>query len=215
MSVFRNLLMSGGVPDVPLTYLRGTGTQYIDTGIKLNYNTNFDLKFELMSKTDTTRVMGYLDSYTTASTRPCHACFYNSTYGLYFLYNSSDWSRWSNAKSQVFPLKIYLEGRANIFYYKNFAKNTTYWNKTYATRTGQGEKNCLLFAHWTRNGGESDYHVDLGGDIKIYEFIIYGSSLNDIAHHFKPVLHNNIPCMVDEITGEYYYNQGTGNFIYG
>lgn len=45
-------------------------------------------------------------------------------------------------------------------------------------------------------------------------FKIYDN--NDLVRDFIPVLDNNgIACLFDKVENKYYYNQGTGEFLYG
>ena len=37
-----------------------------------------------------------------------------------------------------------------------------------------------------------------------------------LVRDFIPVLdNNNVPCLYDKVTNEFFYNQGTGQFLYG
>lgn len=212
MSVFRDLLMTTD-KDISLNYLQSTGTQYIDTGITLTQNSNFDLKYELPVLNAQDFIFGTRNE--TGSRVPAHCHFNNSTYGLYYLYDNSDYSRWTNAITQTYPLQIYLMARYRSVEYRNFERTTAYWTHTYNARTGDDLGSATLFAA-KRFTTESDYDILNAINVKIYEYIIYDESdTSIITHHFIPVLHKNIPCMKDEITGEYYYNVGTGTFLYG
>ena len=216
MSVFRNLLMSikKQDEDIRLDYLQSDGNQYLLTGQKLNYNSKFDLLFEILPDTSRSEFFGFGDNRTSGSSTPNHFLLYDNRYGLYYLYNNSDWSRWSNAVSQPKPLKILLEARDNVAYFKNPDTMDTYYTKTSATRTGEDYDVPTMFAvrYYATQGQPYDI---IYGVIKIYEYTIYDTNdTSVITHHYIPVLHNGIACMKDEITGDYYYNQGTGEFIY-
>lgn len=55
---------------------------------------------------------------------------------------------------------------------------------------------------------------DRGFSGKAYDFRIYDRDV--LIQHLVPVLDsNNTPCMFDKITQKFYYNNGTGTFLYG
>ena len=66
-------------------------------------------------------------------------------------------------------------------------------------------------------------HRDSGGDLdanncciqgRIYDFKIYMD--NELIMHLKPCVDTSkVPCMYDEVSKQYFYNQGTGTFIVG
>lgn len=66
-------------------------------------------------------------------------------------------------------------------------------------------------------------HGDSGGDLdanncciqgRIYDFKIYMD--NELIMHLKPCVDTSkVPCMYDEVSKQYFYNQGTGTFIVG
>lgn len=49
---------------------------------------------------------------------------------------------------------------------------------------------------------------------KVYNFKIYDN--NVLIQHLVPALDSeNTPCMYDKVTQKFYYNNGTGDFLYG
>jgi hypothetical protein len=49
---------------------------------------------------------------------------------------------------------------------------------------------------------------------KVYDFKIYDNDV--LIQHLVPVLDSeNTPCMYDKVTQKFYYNNGTGDFLYG
>lgn len=81
---------------------------------------------------------------------------------------------------------------------------------TFTARTFTSLYNDIIF-------GKAGY----GGTIeirnlkmKLYSFKIYDNDA--LVRDFIPVLNNNgIPCLYDRVNNEFYYNQGTGEFLYG
>lgn len=69
--------------------------------------------------------------------------------------------------------------------------------------------NIYLFT-WN-NAGIADNRRFQG---KVYEFKIYDNDV--LIQHLIPVLDSeNTPCMYDKVTQKFYYNNGTGDFLYG
>ena len=62
------------------------------------------------------------------------------------------------------------------------------------------------------NQGDKYKYVALQGT-RIYYVKIYND--DEVVHYFRPCLKGNTPCMYDEISQTFYYNQGTGIFKYG
>ena len=52
------------------------------------------------------------------------------------------------------------------------------------------------------------------GNMRLYYFKLYNDGV--LIRNFIPVLDKNgTPCMYDKVTGQFFYNAGTGNFIAG
>ena len=62
------------------------------------------------------------------------------------------------------------------------------------------------------NQGDNYKYVALQGT-RIYYVKIYNG--DEVVHYFRPCLKGNTPCIYDEISQTFYYNQGTGTFGYG
>lgn len=69
--------------------------------------------------------------------------------------------------------------------------------------------NIYLFTWNNANSADKRYFKG-----KVYDFRIYDNDV--LIQHLVPVLDsNNTPCMFDKITQKFYYNSGTGDFLYG
>ena len=62
------------------------------------------------------------------------------------------------------------------------------------------------------NQGDNYKYMALQGT-RIYYVKIYNG--DEVVHYFRPCLKGNTPCIYDEISQTFYYNQGTGTFGYG
>ena len=96
----------------------------------------------------------------------------------------------------------------------------TCYNQKYTLSLTAGENvtnpaNLFLFAvNFTRDAGKSNPYSWGYSCLKIYDFKIYNAQ-GTLIQHLKPCLDdNNVPCMYDEVSGEYFENLGTGTFGY-
>ena len=79
--------------------------------------------------------------------------------------------------------------------------------KSYSTRKNAGSLNDNSICLFRQNSSSG------GSKMRLYSFKIYDN--NKIIRDFIPVIDDkNIPCMYDKVSGEYFYNQGTNNFLY-
>ena len=62
-----------------------------------------------------------------------------------------------------------------------------------------------IFRHSTSNIPAISY--------KVYYVKIWDENMN-LLRDMIPSINQNIPCMYDKISNKFFYNQGTGNFIY-
>ena len=183
-------------------YLYGDNNSYIDTGIVVQSGYQIEVTFMStenklsMQKNDWSGIFGVGNligySYDTAP--------YGISVGLYG-------SRVAVKNNNVTKLD-YL----NI--------DGTCYNQKYTLSLTAGENvtnpaNLFLFAvNFTRNAGQSNPNSWGYSCLRIYDFKIYNAQ-GTLIQHLKPCLDdNNVPCMYDEVSGEYFENLGTGTFGY-
>lgn len=174
---------------IPIEYLESTGTQWIDTGIVASpslYRTQ--TKFAKISVTGS--ILGNQNG---------DALFYINSDKLYVY---SD-----NSIKQTFSLKdtnphtISLEyNTINITIAGDYTGTfTTDWNP---------RQTINLFAN-----NYLGSHIDKGS-IKLYFARFWNN--DTLVRDFIPVLDDKgTPCMFDKVTRQFFYNQGTGQFIAG
>ena len=183
-------------------YLYGDNNSYIDTGIVVQSGYQIEVTFMStenklsMQKNDWSGIFGVGNligySYDTAP--------YGISVGLYG-------SRVAVKNNNVTKLD-YL----NI--------DGTCYNQKYTLSLTAGENvtnpaNLFLFAvNFTRNAGQSNPNSWGYSCLRVYDFKIYNAQ-GTLIQHLKPCLDdNNVPCMYDEVSGEYFENLGTGTFGY-
>lgn len=182
-------------------YIESTGTQYIDTGIN-EKNIKYEIDFEKIGNNGhifSRWRMGY-------SFYNILALSYDElVYGIYngsFMYsNLSNFSRITVTASTFNGNNSITVKEGNDIVYENN------WN-TFAYHV---YLNYYLFA-------ENDYNTTSNYFIgRIYSFKMYNSNNNVLMQHLIPC-YRKADCvagMYDLVSGEFFTNQGTGEFIIG
>ena len=177
-------------PNKPYTriqYLESTGTQYIDTGILPNSTTTSDIS--VMFNTIIADSSIPLGSRSTGSSSDSPDQFYIS----------------ASTGSGI----ICRSGTNITTLIQNPSVNTRYnlsVSNSYAT--ADGTYTLTLFGF--NNKGT------IGNKLaqKIYSCKIYNNGT--LVRDYVPVLdYDGVPCMLDQVEGRLYYNQGTGEFVAG
>lgn len=184
-----------------LEYIESTGTQYIDTNFIPNSNTDIEIvcecidnKFLFGSRKSTTgtsqqRFAFYLQSL--GAKRQTNPQFNNTN--ILDIYNAYDLSKKNTVK---------------------FGKNGFWQNdiqmidlvKTYGEFTGE-------YSMYLLNCNTANTVSSLFEKAKIYACKIYDNDV--LVRDFIPVLDKtNVACLYDKVNKEYYYNAGTGEFLY-
>ena len=183
-----------------LEYIESTGTQWIDTGIdissldytiKANATTNFGFGYVHQNKANGTWLAGNWNSKNNNDVR----FFYGD-------YNSVVQTANKEGSTYVFDLK---SGK--------FSRDDTLIKQVNVhTGTDSIKNNTLPIFNWydyekgdieTRNVGS-----------KCYSFQIYEG--DTLVRDLVPVMDKNgVVCMYDTVSGQNFYNQGTGDFIAG
>lgn len=182
----------------PLEYIESTGTQYIDTGITLTQDDNIEVEFALTENQFTRFIFGRRFSSASgqninigiaSSNNRIIADFNNSDYNLYrAITNNGELSR---------KYKVILNKNVRSISSNNtlVTSNTNLCSDTISTN------NALIFS-------SLDTIAPFLG--RIYSVKI--SSRGDFIPCKDP---NGVVCMYDKVSRQFFYNQGTGDFIAG
>lgn len=186
-------------PYIELEYIESTGTQWIRTGIFPDDNT---IKCEVKiaySSTSTGQLMG---SGTSGNAR---FNFGIESRKFRFGFGSS----WFDANSEVFtpdtkPHIFILDASTKTGYLDGVPQTTT------NSYTATGSHVFMLFARGTSNSAEGGNRTK--GKLYYVKLWNKGKLVRDLI----PVIdEEGVICMYDKVSGEFFYNQGTGNFIAG
>ncbi len=172
---------------VPVEYLESTGTQYIDTKVVPSSTTviNVSVLFNVIPSDENTYVFGSRSS----------GDYQSSTDQFYIAVSKTACVLRSGIGSELLCQNP-IENTKHNFLVTNSRSTTT--GTYYITLFALNYRGNILHAK----------------PEKIYYMKIYDNGT--IVRDFIPVLDaNGTPCMLDRVTEQFFYNQGTGDFIAG
>jgi hypothetical protein len=185
-------------------YIKSTGTQYIDTGVKGNSEIKIDTLFEITNAKQTQFFFGSRQSVSVQT-----FCFlsvsgtgnpwgfrsdFNNNFGVVQTEKISDMTG--------YPLFHVIKNK-NVTTIENneFINNISYGSFT-------SNYNIYIFTVNNNNTASSNFSY-----MKLYSFKVFKNDI--LIQNLIPCLDNNdTPCMYDLVTKQTYYNRGTGTFDY-
>ena len=196
-----NQILHGSSEYTELEYIESTGTQYINTLYKPNQKTRLEMCIETINLNSTfvpfgTRASGKLDYSLGINFNNKNYIQYNSNKAVY---STEDSDNLLNTK-----LLITLDNSLGRITYNN--------TNIDIIPTDREDFACItdLYLGCLNNNGSVQYIQPY----KLYYCKIYeGETLVKDYIPVKDIY--NIVCLYDKISGQYFYNQGTGDFISG
>lgn len=193
-------------PYTELEYIQGTGTQYIDSGVAGNTIGKITTKFKINTTVSYSFAMGASDSTTG---------FRSNNIGIGLTTNESQNGFWYNGNSQSYTFStdtIYDISMAVQNGSQTFIVNGTTYNQSITSESAITNKNLYLFAMGYANTVKN---AEIS-KISLYETKIYATDQTTLIRDFIPVKdENNVVCLYDKVTEDYFYNSGTGTFTAG
>lgn len=181
-----------------LDYLQSTGTQWINTEIYPSAITYLETEAQYTAINKRQTIMG---------------CYKNSTYNTFGATNATNvyanfFTQWGSDGNYGGSVKSDLK-KHRFSYDKTthtFTVDGSFW-----IDGGDGfNVNDTLYMFATHSGST----IDRQASVKIYCFKMFNDSKP--VRDFIPVLDwKDVPCMYDKVTDTLFYNQGTGEFLYG
>lgn len=182
-----------------IEYIESTGTQYIDTGIQPDSNTDFELNIALNDVgSNIYAIMG------------ARTGIGGTLYNAFWIEKAVRWDYKSTTKAMS-SVKYTVGSNLNIS--KKGVSTTIKTNETTQTVTDSSDTfsipyNIYIFTINTA-GTEDNRKISM----KLYDFKIEKNGI--IVRDFLPALDdNNVPCLYDKVSKQYFYNAGTGTFVY-
>lgn len=182
-------------------YIESTGTQYIDSGVKLNQDSRFIVDYQYKANTTSARVFGNISSLppnglglsTSAGT-------INSKVQAY--YNQNNWTPSSQDSESFIPLtnRLVYERNAN----KQYINGNLYYTDDIVNFTMVS--NATIFGFYYGDGNNNF----LKASMLLYSLKIWNN--NVLVRDFVPCYRilDNKPGLYDIVNDVFYVNQGTG-----
>ena len=182
-------------------YLESTGTQYINTGYKLNSNSVLEISACSTDATQSNNTL--LGVGTSAGSADRVQVHFGSAAGTLSIRLDGTLSSNQSVGTNKFISKIDISNKKA--YFNNIEIVSNYTGSIDTT------DNVALFNRMiSGNVIESEY----AAKAKVYYLRI--SENNALVRDMIPVLDNSgRPAMYDQVSGQLFYNQGTGEFTYG
>ena len=200
-------------------YLESTGIQYIDTGYKPNSNTKIELEY-----LPSPNYSGFMTIYGTQNNQSSGR-FYGLVSGTpYYLQvnfsNNNSPTVWGfnkdgtsitggNGTFSPVLQRVKLSVDKSSVKIESQEYSNTYDMTGYSTWGNEVDcnHNLTIFARSTAGVVSNNFSG------KIYYFKIYDN--DNLVRDFIPVLdRSGRPCLLDKVENKYYYNQGTGEFLW-
>lgn len=175
------------LPYQRIEYLESTGTQYIDTGVVPNLNTTLKASVAIQNSNTVVVAFGSRSSgtYDTSTDQ-----FYGGFGGV------ENTDVWYYSGTQQIVLKNKYQDRTFFDFICSNSNATT-----------AATQSITLFG--LNKLGTVVSYAEKMKTVQIY-------NNNTLVRDFIPVLDSSgVPCMYDKVTKQFFYNQGTGQFIAG
>lgn len=187
--------------DAKIEYLQGDGASYIDTGIvdKGQYKIVAQLSCTWPTTSGQfTFIYGCCEGW---SSKARVARIQQGSY-FYLWYNDTEKS--SAKFTQTF---FYIEDIPTAFN----VNGSALWSRSSATN--DNTRSIYVFACSYGDRANFGNNAASSASLKYYNFKVYNG--NTLLINLIPVRVGTVGCMYDKISGNLFYNQGTGNFVLG
>ena len=192
----------------PIEYIQSTGTQYIDTGIVLQ-NATFDMEVMLNTITEPNAIIGYNYECQVGRCRMSLGFSTSSNGKMVFGYGDG---RGSGVGYEYVSTGVQAGVRTHINAVFNSSSAILSINGVVKSRVNNRVCNSPITIY-IAGTNQNDHNDPMYG--RVYYVKIYDGN-NVLVGDFIPVKDSNgVACMYDKVTGNFFYNAGTGNFIAG
>ena len=199
-----------GLPDeyTRLDYIASTGTQYIDTGLvgKPGYTIEATVSFSELSNGDYQYFAGY--AYTGSADRTYFIRINNSSNHLGYTYGTTVESKLLNVEENVFyNIKSVMKANKQEFYVDG--KKLSSSAEPALTYDDNNPNNIYMFVSNYVNNNINGPMKARCKEVKWYD------ENDNLVRHFVPCYRNNDNeiGMYDLVLGDFYTNQGEGEFV--
>lgn len=196
MSNFRRrLMMSFEKKYTPVKYLESTGTQYIDTLVlsKSTLKVILDASIKNIIKGRGNAIFGA-----------------NNRDGGSFAYQINGDTKMLRCDFDRVASHSSYQVTENTRHLWKKDKNVNYVDNTIIYTNASSEFQTQLSMYLFGKNSTSDFGLS---NLKVFNCEIYDSDI--LVRNFIPVLDKDgVPCLYDKVEDKFYYNEGTGEFLY-
>ena len=180
-----------------LNYIESSGAQWIDTGVVYDYaTTRFDIDFQYLSSDND----GYISVSWSGSNHDAYLLGSSGTSSI--VCGTAQSGSWTSIKTK--------DANRHKYTYNNASHQIIYDGSVISGKTTVNV-NGVVTMRIFRSSGTSNF-----AKARIYGYKISNIVTQELIRDFIPVLDpDGVPCLFDKVTGTYFYNQGTGTFLYG
>ena len=206
MSNFRRrLMMSFEKKYTPVKYLESTGTQYIDTNFKGNQDTKITCESVISDEFKSGYYQGLFGATDINGSKELNRnvihMYRASASNLIIMATYGNQAKIIGFSGDITKKHIY-ELDKNIYKVDN---EIIY---SYPMQTFMCTQNINIFRDNNSNNQARRYCK-----MKLYSFKVYDS--DTLVRDFVPVIDSsNRPCLYDKVEDKFYYNEGSGEFLY-
>lgn len=179
-----------------LEYIESTGTQYIDTKYVCSNDTKIEIDFAIGSFDTRNALFGIIDSSVGAN-----SYFYSWIYNKQLQLRFGEVGKTMSTELEIGQRYVLIQGKQ-----KASVNDVELggWSNALTKATNS------IFLMALRNNTIASYQFKG----RIYSFKIYENDI--LAMDLIPVFDNKIgvACMYDKVNHKFYYNAGTGEFLY-
>lgn len=193
-----------------LQYLEATGEQYIDTEVIPKYTSTFDMEFSLNDVNQTQAIYG---TRTKMDNGIYHNLFLYKDHRNTELLDNKFQLRWDENSTQIFSNNIYLDEDKKIKFTKNIDTVEISSNGSSVTIDNPHTEWEIDSTAYIFNQNQQDTPETRRGLMKLYYLKMYDNGT--LIRDYIPVLdREGTACLYDFVTNKYFYNNGTGEFLY-
>lgn len=187
-----------------LEYIESTGTQWIDTGYSFSPNIEYEFSAMMTQVITNAAFLGQSTSWSWNNSGNSAVTFANASTGkLYGIYSN-------NGSVGTQTSSTYLNKRFTATF-KNLSLSidgVELQKFSQVTSWANEMPTMHIFNRNMVNGSQPT-----NGAYRFYYLKLYDNGI--LIRDFIPVLDtNDVPCMYDKVSGELFYNKGTGEFLY-
>ena len=181
-------------------YILSDGSQWIDTGIIPDGNTEIEYKFQ-----DDTRTNNWENIFGSSRTSYCVNRYDNWSQTFVLRVNDTETLFEVSEEKQQNGCIVRINNAEKAIYVDNVSVGT------FSESVNATDPIVLFARRWEASGSNM---VDGSGIFKLYYFTIRQNG--ETVRDFRPATdEDGVVCLYDNVTNRYYYNAGTGSFDYG